>query len=84
MTDAFWRLWPSAPILREAQHGELAAGEAVLERLEFVRLDLAVGDVRLHAVAFGEGVGELAQAPDALGEHDHLLLARRRRRASAR
>ena len=58
----------------EAQHGELAAGEAVLERLEFVRLDLAVGDVRLHAVAFDEGAGELAQAPDALGEHDHLLL----------
>ena len=47
----------------------------MLERLELVRLDLAVGDVRLDAVAFAQRVGELAQAPDALGEHDHLLLA---------
>jgi hypothetical protein len=29
--------------------------------------------VRLDAVALGERSGELAQAPDALGEHDHLL-----------
>ena len=57
----------------EAQHRELAAGEGVLERLEVVWLDLAVGDVRLHAVALDERAGELAQAPDALGEHDHLL-----------
>ena len=46
----------------------------MLERLEFGWLDLTVGDVRLNSVAFGEGVGKLAQAPDALGEHDHLLL----------
>ena len=58
----------------QAQDRELAAGEPVLQCLEFVRLDPAVGDVRLHPVTFGECAGELAQAPDALGEHDHLLL----------
>ena len=62
------------PDLREAQHGELAGGEPPLEQLELGALDLPVADVRLDAVALCERSGELAQAPDALGEHDHLLL----------
>ena len=36
--------------------------------------DAAVGDVRLDAVAFAQRARELAQAPHALAEHDHLLL----------
>ena len=36
---------------RQAQHGELAGGEAPLELLELGGADRAVGDVRLHAVA---------------------------------
>jgi len=64
------------PDPRQAQHRELPGREPPLELFELVRLDRAVGDVRLDVVAVGEGVGELAQAPDAFGEHDHLLLAR--------
>ena len=66
---------PSCPILREAQHWELAGGEPPLERLELARVDAPVGDVRLDPVSVAQRVGELAQAPDALAEHDHLLLA---------
>ena len=62
------------PDLGEAEHGELAGGEPSLEQLELGALDLPVADVRLDAVARTERSGELAQAPDALGEHDHLLL----------
>ena len=60
---------------REAQHRELAGGEPALERLELARVDAPVGDVRLDPVPLAQRAGELAQAPDALAEHDHLLLA---------
>ena len=46
-----------------------------LSVLELAGGDAAVGDVRLDAVAFAQRVGELAQAADPVGEHDHLLLA---------
>jgi hypothetical protein len=59
---------------REAQHGELAGGEPALERLELARVDAPVGDVRLDPVPLAQRAGELAQAPDPLAEHDHLLL----------
>ena len=38
-------------------------------------VDTAVGDVRLDAVPLAQRARELAQAPHALAEHDHLLLA---------
>ena len=74
MTDAFCRLWPSAPIRDRHSTGNSPAVKRRLSASNSARLDRAVGDVRLHAVALGERAGELAQAPDALGEHDHLLL----------
>ena len=60
----------------EAQHGVLAGVEALLELLEVGALHLPVGDVRLDPVALGHGLGELAQAPHPLGEHQPLLLTR--------
>ena len=39
------------PDAREAQHGELAGGEPLLERLELADADAAVGGVRLDPVA---------------------------------
>ena len=39
------------------------------------RFHLTVGDVRLDAVALAQRLGELTQAPHALGEHQHLVLA---------
>ena len=60
---------------RQAQHRELAGAEAPLELLEVGRLGRAVADVGVDAVALAQGVGELAQAAHAVGEHDHLLLA---------
>ena len=59
---------------RQAQDGELAGAEALLEFLELPGLELSVGDVRLDAVTFSERLGELAQAPHPVGEHEHLLL----------
>ncbi len=64
------------PDPRETRHRELAGGEAPLKRLELQRGDGAVGDVRLDAVALAQRARELAQAPDALGQRDHLLLGR--------
>lgn len=60
--------------LAEAEDRVLTSGEAALELLEFRCVDAAVRDVRLDAVAFPQGAGELAQAPHPLGEHEHLLL----------
>src|SRR3954449_4054728 len=59
----------------EAEDGELAGLERVLEALEGGRVHRAVGDVRLDAVALAQRSRELAQAVDALGEHEHLLVA---------
>src|SRR3954451_3935968 len=62
----------------EAEDGELAGLEGVLEALERGRVDRAVGDVGLDAVALAQRSRELAQAVDALGEHEHLPVARDR------
>ena len=59
---------------REAQDGELAGAEALLELLELLGVELPVGDVRLHAVSLGQRACELAQTPHPVGEHQHLLL----------
>src|SRR5919108_843127 len=59
----------------EAEDRELALLERALESREGDLVDRAVGDVRLDAVTFTERAGELAQAVDALGEHEDLLLA---------
>src|SRR3954451_6057767 len=58
----------------EAEDGELAGLEGALEALERGGVDGAVGDVGLDAVALAQGARELAQAVDALGEHEHLLV----------
>ena len=62
------------PDPRQAQHRELAGAEALLEHLKLGALDLTVGDVRLEAVALAQRLGELTQAPHALGEHQDLVL----------
>jgi hypothetical protein len=66
---------PFARDRAEAEHWELAGLEGALEPPEGDLVDRAVGDVGLDAVALAQGVGELAQAVDALGEHEDLLLA---------
>jgi hypothetical protein len=58
----------------QAQHGELAGAEAPLELCELLGLELPVGDVCLGAVSLSQRACELAQAPDPVGEHQHLLL----------
>src|SRR4051794_2261562 len=59
----------------EAEHREVAGLEGVLEGLEGGFVDRAVGDVRVDAVALAQRARELAQAVDAFGEHQHLLVA---------
>src|SRR5215216_2284586 len=59
----------------EAEHRKLASLEGAFEPPERDLVDRAVGDVRLDAVALAQRAGELAQAVDALREHEDLLLA---------
>ena len=66
------------PRARSRERHSTGNSPAVKRRLSTsnsARRDLSVADVRLDAVALAQRAGELAQAPDPLGEHDHLLLA---------